>query len=124
MNLEVRAALAIALKELRVLARYPLNTSSVVFVPIYQSLIPGILLGTTFLVGGRAVGLQQTAGTADIAGFLFLGVVASAFVFSAFWAVGFSFFLEMNQGTLEPAWLTPTQILPGRLLKVGMQLDF
>ncbi len=109
MKLELRAAWAIAVKELRVLSRYPLNTAASVLAPIYQTLIPGILLGTTFLVGGRAVGLQQTAGTADIVGFLIMGAIASSFVLSAFWAVGFSFFLEMNQGTLEPVWLTPTR---------------
>lgn len=106
---ELRAAWAIALKDLRVLGRYPLQLTGVVWLPLYQFLLPSILLGSTFLVGERAVGLQSVTGTADMAGFLFVGALAASFVFGAFWGIAFPFKLEMDSGTLESGWLTPTR---------------
>jgi ABC-2 type transport system permease protein len=47
-------------------------------------------------------------GTDDLAGFIFMGGVVSALVGTAFWAVGMGFRNEMETGTLEPTWLTPT----------------
>jgi ABC-2 type transport system permease protein len=106
---EARAAWAIARKNLRILVRYRLNAVNLVLQPIYQSLIPGLLLGATFAVGGRAVGLAETAGTDDVAGFLFLGMLAATLVYAGFWGVAFEIKREMDAGTLEPAWLTPTR---------------
>ena len=105
---EVRAALAIARKDLRILARYPLEAVNSVIQAIYQFLIPSLLLGATFLVGGRAIGLEQSAGTSDVAGFIILGMVVAYLVSAGFWGIGFSLKREMDQGTLEPAWLSPT----------------
>ncbi len=95
-------------KDLRILSRYPLEVVNAVLIPLYQFVLPSLLLGWTFLVGGRAVGLERSAGTADVAGFLLLGTVVSMLVVAAFWGTGFSFKREMDQGTLEPAWLSPT----------------
>jgi len=106
---EARAALAIARKELRTLRRYPLQSINTVAQPLYQFLIPSVLLGSTFLVAGRAVGFQASAGTADVSGFLFLGAFVGGQVGAAFWGSAFAFRLEMMSGTLEPAWLTPTR---------------
>lgn len=108
MRAEVRAAWAIARKELRVAMRYPMNAVNEVLQPLYQFLLPSLLLGATFLVGGRAVGLEDTAGTDNLAGFLFLGMIVGGLVSTAFWEIAFSFKREMDAGTLEPAWLTPT----------------
>jgi ABC-type polysaccharide/polyol phosphate export permease len=105
---ELRAAWAIARKELRIALRYPLNAVNEVLQPLYQFLLPSLLLGATFLVGGRAIGLQASAGTDDLAGFLFLGMIVGGLVSTAFWEIAFSFKREMDAGTLEPAWLTPT----------------
>jgi len=105
---EARAALAIARKELRIAVRYPLNAVNEVLQPLYQFLLPSLLLGATFLVGGRAIGLEASAGTSDLAGFLFLGMIVGGLVGTAFWEIAFSFKREMDAGTLEPAWLTPT----------------
>lgn len=107
---EARAAWAIARKELRVTWRYRLNAVNQVVQPIYQVLIPGVLLGATFAVGGRAVGLLETAGTDDVAGFLFLGMLALAIASTGFWGVAFTIKRELDAGTLEPAWLTPTRV--------------
>ncbi len=104
---ELRAVVAIARKDLRVLSRYPLEVVNSVGQPIYQFVIPSVLLGSTFLVGGRAVGLEETAGTGDVAGFLILGMVIAYLVGGAFWSIGYSFKREMDQATLEPTWLSP-----------------
>ena len=109
LRLEARAALAIARRELQVTLRYRLNAVNRVIQPIYQVLVPGILLGATFAVGGEALGLAETAGTTDIAGYLFLGMLALTLVSAGFWDVAFSLKTEMDAGTLEPAWLTPTR---------------
>ena len=106
---EARAAWAIARKELQVFARYRLNAVNQVIQPIYQMLIPGILLGATFAIGGEAVGLAETAGTSDVVGFLFLGMLALTLAGAGFWGVAFSIKLELDAGTLEPSWLTPTR---------------
>jgi ABC-2 type transport system permease protein len=106
---EARAAWAIARKELRIFARYRLNAVNQVVQPVYQVLIPGLLLGATFAIGGQAVGLAETAGTTDIVGFLFLGMLALTLASAGFWGVAFSIKLELDAGTLEPAWLTPTR---------------
>lgn len=106
---EARAAWAVARKELRVTLRYRLNAVNRVVQPIYQVLIPGILLGATFAVGGEAVGLAESAGTTDIVGYLFLGMLALTLASAGFWDVAFSVKTELYAGTLEPAWLTPTR---------------
>lgn len=106
---ELRAAIAIARKDLRVLRRYPLAIVSMVFTHLYQGVIPALLFGAAFAVGGRVVGLEETTGTADLVGFIFLGGVVGGLVASAFWGMAMSFRNEMDTGTLEPSWLTPTR---------------
>jgi ABC-2 type transport system permease protein len=117
---EWRAALAIARKELLVFRRYRLNAINQVLQPLYQTLIPGVLLGATFAVGGEALGLAETAGTTDLAGYLFLGMLALNLGSAGFWAVAYSLKLELDAGTLEPGWLTPTR---RETFVVGMTLS-
>jgi ABC-type multidrug transport system permease subunit len=107
--LELRAALAIARKELRMARRYPLNLVNEVLQPLYQFLLPSMLLGATFFVGGRALGLQESTGTTDLAGFLFLGILVAGLVATGFWELAYGFKREMDTGTLEPLFLTPTR---------------
>lgn len=116
---EARAALAIARKEIRVELRYPLNAVNQVLQPLYQFLIPSMLLGATFAVGGRAIGFEESSGTDNLAGFLFLGAFVALLVGAAFWGIAYSFKVEMDAGTLEPAWLTPTHV---RTFVVGRAL--
>jgi ABC-2 type transport system permease protein len=106
---EARAARAIARKELQTMLRYRFSTVNRVLQPIYQVLLPGILLGATFAIGGEAVGLAETAGTTDIAGYLFLGMLALTLASAGFWDVAFSLKVELDTGRLEPTWLTPTR---------------
>jgi ABC-2 type transport system permease protein len=107
--LELRAAWAIALKDLRTVFRYKLWVPSMIFNPLYQGIIPAFLFGSAFAVGGRQVGLASSIGTEDLAGFLFMGGVVSSIVGVAFWTMAMSLRNEMDMGTLEPSWLTPTR---------------
>lgn len=109
LQLELRAALAIARKELRMARRYPLNLVNEVLQPLYQFLLPSMLLGATFFVGGHALGLEESTGTTDLAGYLFLGMLVAGLVATGFWELAFSFKREMDTGTLEPLFLTPTR---------------
>lgn len=109
LRMEGRAAGAVARKELQIALRYRFGAVNQVFQPLYQTLIPGLLLGATFAIGGEAVGLAETAGTTDIAGYLFLGMLALNLASAGFWGVAFSIKQELDAGTLEPAWLTPTR---------------
>jgi ABC-2 type transport system permease protein len=105
---EVRAALALARKDIRVVSRYRLSVASQIFTPLYQGVLPALLFGASFAVGGKVVGLEKSIGTDDLAGFIFLGGIISGLVATAFWAMAMSFRNEMETGTLEPTWLTPT----------------
>lgn len=106
---ELRAALAIARKDLRNLARYRLSVASMIFTPLYQGVIPALLFGASFAVAGRVVGLEATVGTPNLAGFIFLGGVIAGLVATAFWGMAMSLRNEMEMGTLEASWLTPTR---------------
>lgn len=116
---ELRAALAIARKDVRTLFRYRLAVFGLVFNPLYQGVIPAFLFGASFAIGGRVSGLETTVGSADLAGFIFLGGVISGLVSVSFWAMAMGLRNEMDSGTLEPSWLTPTRrdtLLLGRAL--------
>ncbi len=116
---ELRAALAIGRKDLRTLSRYPWSMWAMIFTPLYQGIIPAFLFGASFAIGGRSLGLASSVGTENLAGFVFLGGVVSALVSIAFWAMAMSLRNEMDMGTLEPTWLTPTRhdtLLLGRLV--------
>lgn len=106
---EARAAWAIARKEIQIRLRYRFNAVNQVIQPIYQVLLPGLLLGATFAIGGETVGLEASAGTTDVAAYLFLGMLALTLASAGFWDVAFSIKNELDAGTLEPAWLTPTR---------------
>ena len=105
---ELRAAFAIARKDIRNVSRYRLAVANSIFTPLFQGVLPGLLFGASFAVAGRVVGLEKTIGTDDLAGFIFLGGVVSSLVGTAFWSMGMSFRNEQEMGTLEPTWLTPT----------------
>jgi ABC-2 type transport system permease protein len=122
-TLELRAAWAIARKELLTALRYPLQLVTEVAQPLYQFLIPALLLGASFAVGGRAIGLESMTGTDNLAGYLFLGVVVGGMVGTAFWDMAFSFKREMDVGTLEQTWLSPTRpetFVLGRAISGGL----
>lgn len=105
---ELRAALAVARRDVRNLSRYRFLIAAQIFTPLYQGVIPAFLFGASFAVSGRAVGLERTIGTADLAGFIFLGGIMSGLIATTFWGMAMSIRNEMDVGTLEPSWLTPT----------------
>jgi ABC-type transport system involved in cytochrome c biogenesis permease component len=116
---EVRAALAIARKDLLTLSRYKWSMFGMVFTPLYQGVIPAFLFGTAFAVGGRVVGLESAIGTENLSGFIFMGGVMAGLIATTFWFIAMSLRWEMDMGTLEPTWLTPTRhdtILIGRTI--------
>ena len=106
---ELRAALAIARKDIRSFSRYRVAVASMVFTPLYQFLIPAFLFGAAFAVNGRQAGLAATLGTEYLPGFIFLGGLVGGLISIAFWGIAFSLRNEMDMGTLEPSWLTPTR---------------
>ena len=105
---DLRAAVAIARKDIRSFLRYPIAVASTVFTPLYQFIVPAFLFGTAFAVNGHATGLATTLGTDDLAGFIFVGGIVGAIISTAFWGMAMSIRNEMDMGTLEPSWLTPT----------------
>jgi ABC-2 type transport system permease protein len=116
---ELRAAIAIARKDIQNASRYRFQIASSIFTPLYQGVLPALLFGASFAVAGHVVGLEKTIGTQDLAGFVFLGGVMSGLTATAFWAMAMSIRNEMEMGTLEPTWLTPTSrevIVLGRAL--------
>ncbi|HTI28737.1 MAG TPA: ABC transporter permease [Methylomirabilota bacterium] len=122
-TLELRASLAIARKELLTNLRYPLQLVNEVAQPLYQFLLPALLLGASFAVGGRSIGLKSMTGTENLAGYLFLGIVVGGMVATAFWDMAFSFKREMDSGTLEQTWLSPTRpetFVLGRAVSGGL----
>ncbi len=106
---DVRAAGAMVRMYFQWWRRYPIAMVSSVFNSLYQGVIPGFLFGASFAVGGRVVGLESSVGTDNLAGYIFLGGVVSGLVASAFWGVANALRQEMETGTLEAAWLTPTR---------------
>ena len=105
---ELRAALALARKDIRIASRYRMSVAAQIFTPLYQGVLPALLFGASFAVGGKVVGLERSIGTDDLVGFIFLGGIISGLVATAFWGMAMSFRNEMETGTLEPTWLTPT----------------
>ena len=106
---EVQAALAVARKDIRSFSRYRVAVAGTVFTPLYQFIIPAFLFGAAFSVNGRQAGLSATLGTEDLPGFIFLGGLVGGLISIAFWGIAFSLRNEMDMGTLEPSWLTPTR---------------
>ncbi len=106
---DLRAALAVARKDIRSFSRYRIAVAGTVFTPLYQFVIPAFLFGAAFAVNGRQPGLSATLGTEDLPGFIFLGGLVGGLIAIAFWGIAFSLRSEMDMGTLEPSWLTPTR---------------
>src|SRR5436190_17741220 len=106
---DIRAALAVARKDIRSFSRYRIAVAGTVFTPLYQFVIPAFLFGAAFAVNGRQPGLSATLGTDDLPGFIFLGGLIGGLISIAFWGIAFSLRNEMDMGTLEPSWLTPTR---------------
>ena len=106
---EARVVLAVLKRNLRLLARHPFNMAGLVLMPLYQTLLPSLLLGASFLVSGRAVGLGRLVGTTDLAGFLFAGAFVGSLIGGTFLGTWVSLSSDINTGTLVTSWLTPAR---------------
>jgi ABC-2 type transport system permease protein len=109
---------AIAVKDIRLMLRYPLNVASRVLEPLGW-LAPVYFLGRTFSGDGGAAGFAAWTGVADYMSFIIVGWVLSSYVSAVMWGMGFSLKTEMDQGVLESNWVapvSPTVLLVGRTL--------
>src|SRR5206468_940859 len=128
---ELRAAIAIARKDLRSLLRYRIAVASYVFTPLYQFIIPAFLFGSAFAVNGHASGLATTLGTDDLAGFIFFGGIMGAMVGVAYMLAAIvllireaNFFIDTANfafGTITGVSF-PITLLPGILQPVALIL--
>ncbi|WP_329521949.1 ABC transporter permease [Spirillospora sp. NBC_01491] len=104
----LRALLAVTRKELRVLRRYPLSLlNSLLLTPLYQLVLPAVLLGAAFLVHGRALGMSALTGTTDFGGWLAIGLVGAILTGTVLSGPAQAMAGERNLGTLEQAWTMP-----------------
>src|SRR5690625_5151896 len=107
---------AVMRKEWRIHLRYPLNLV-MRFVEPLMWMAPVYFLGLSFSENGQALGFAGTTGTSDFIAYILLGTIVGSYVSAVLWGIGFSLKQEMEQGTLESVWLTPTSriwILVGR----------
>jgi ABC-2 type transport system permease protein len=114
----MRTILAVARKDVLLMARYPLNLLARVVEPIGW-LLPVYFLGRAFSGPRGAVGFAGWTGTTEFMTFIVVGWVLSAYVSAVMWGMGFSLKTEMDQGVLESNWMAP--VSPARLL-VGRTL--
>ncbi|MDL4817189.1 ABC transporter permease [Actinomadura opuntiae] len=108
MTPDARALLAVVRKELRVLRRYPLTLlNTMLFTPLYQLVLPVLLLGTAFLVHGRSPGMDELTGTSDFGGWLSAGLVGATVTGAVLSGPAQAMASERDLGTLELTWAMP-----------------
>ncbi|SNT58707.1 ABC-type multidrug transport system, permease component [Actinomadura meyerae] len=108
MSPDQRALLAVARKELRVLRRYPLTLlNTMLLMPLYQLVLPVLLLGTAFLVKGRSLGMDEFTGTSDFGGWLSAGLVGATVTGTVLSGPAQAMASERGLGTLEQTWAMP-----------------
>jgi ABC-2 type transport system permease protein len=112
MSGDLRAFGAAAMKEWRLLRRYPGRFLGFLFWPI------ALPLAYVYQAQGYAGGSQaavnafaQRAGTAEIAGFLFLGWAAYMWISMILWGPGTALREEQVRGSLEALFMTPVSRL-------------
>jgi ABC-2 type transport system permease protein len=87
--------------------RYPLNAAFGMLHPLIW-LTPIFFLGRSFATAEGNSGFAAYSGTTDYMAFAIVGMVLSGYVSSVFWGMGLSLKNEMDTGTLESNWLTPS----------------
>ncbi len=109
---DLRALGAAGLKEWRLLRRYPSMFIGFLFWPIALPL-SYVLQAQGF--GGSSAAARdafaQRAGTADVAGFLFLGWAAYMWISMILWGPGTALRTDQIRGTLEAVFMTPASRL-------------
>ena len=109
---DLRAFAAASHKELRLIRRYPGTILSFVFWPIALPL--AFVFQAEAFAGGRsdtAAAFVERTGTADVAGFLFVGWATYMWLSLILWGPGTSLRTEQVRGSLEAIFLTPASRL-------------
>src|SRR5712692_90289 len=110
---DLRAFVASARKELRIMRRYPTLLLSVLFWPI---LLPAaaVLMGRAYSGSNdpqAIAAFAQRAGTSEVTGFVFVGYAMYMWLSAMLWGPGSALRTEQVRGSLEAVFLTPTSRL-------------
>lgn len=99
---------AVLLREWRVQRRYPISMIDLVLLtPLYRLALPTLLLGSAFVVDGTSVGLRGQAGTADLAGWIGLGVLSASLLVGTITGVYGTLDSDRQTGVIEHSWSSP-----------------
>ena len=111
-SLGIRAFAAAALKEWRIMRRYPAGFIGILFWPL---ILPGVyVLQANGFSGGDPRALAAFAartGTLEVAGFLYVGGAIYMWLSVVLWGPGTSLREEQMRGSLESLFLTPASRL-------------
>lgn len=107
---EMAVLWAVMRKEWLIHLRYPMNLI-MRFVEPLMWMAPVYFLGMSFAEDGQTLGFASTTGSSEFIAYILLGTVVGSYMSAVFWGIGFSLKQEMEQGTLESLWLTPTSRL-------------
>lgn len=127
---DLRAFVAAMRKELRLTRRYPTLLLSVLFWPV---LLPSayVLMGRAYSGGDHAAigAFAERSGTADVAGFVFVGFFMYMWLSNVLWGPGTALRQEQLRGSLESLFLTPASRLvilfgPSTSVFIPMALNF
>lgn len=89
------------------ITRYPGQLLSDIITPIVLAAMP-ILLGRATAGGDPAAVFEANTGTGNYVGYMLIGASAFSIVSYAFWHIAYWLRWEMETGTLEALYLTPT----------------
>ncbi len=101
------ALLAATRMRLLTISRYPGQLLMDIFIPIVLAAMP-ILLGRAAGGANAAEIFAENTGTPNYVAYMLIGASAFTIVSYAFWHVGYWLRWEMETGTLEAIYLTPT----------------
>jgi ABC-type polysaccharide/polyol phosphate export permease len=79
----------------------------VLLTPLYQLALPTLLLGSAFMVNGSATGLARMTGTADLAGWIGLGMLSASLLVGVVDSCYNTLEADRVTGVLEHSWSTP-----------------
>lgn len=109
---DLRAFVAAVRKELRTVRRYPTQWLGLIFWPV---LLPAayVLMGQAFSGSDpRSIAaFAERAGTAEVAGFVFVGFAMYMWLSTILWGPGTALRTEQMRGSLEAVFLTPSSRL-------------
>jgi ABC-type multidrug transport system permease subunit len=106
----IRESAAVLLREWRVQRRYPVSMVNLALLtPVYQLALPTLLLGSAFLVNDSSPGLARETGTADLAGWIGIGVLSASLLVGALTSVYSTLEADRLTGAIEHSWASPAR---------------